>query len=73
MCFCWDWSEAPLMGGQREDPIQSLGKIAVGPPGQEAGLVLGSWPPFPAGPGEKHVELPSCHVQAGAWLPGSGI
>lgn len=56
-----------------EDPIQSLGKIAVGPPGQEAGLVLGSWPPLPAGPGEKHVELPSCHVQAGAWLPGSGI
>ena len=41
--------------------------------GQEVGLALGSQPPFRAGPGEKRVTLPSCRVQAGAWLPGPGI
>lgn len=58
------------IGGSR---IQSLGKAAVGSPGQEAGLALGSQPPFRAGSGEKRVALPSCRVQAGAWLSGPGI
>ena len=45
----------------------------MGSPGQEVGLALGSQSPFHAGPGEKWVTLPSCRVQAGAWLPGPGI
>ena len=46
VCLCSGWSEARLMGSQLEDPIQSPGKAAVGPPRQEAWLVLGSQPPF---------------------------
>lgn len=61
------------MEGQLEDLIQSPGKITMGPPGQETGLVLGSWPAFPTCPDKKPVELPGCYVQVGAWLPEPGI
>lgn len=59
------------MGGQLEasTPERRTQKGAVGPHGVGDRAGAGCLVPSPAGPDRKHVELSSCHDQAGTWLP----